>query len=105
MISTGQTCNRYIVETLEPEGDDSFFSWNFFDGILQQKEWFSDYIFEDKAEEILRENPVVKEELEAKKKADKTFADNNKAQLAFIYKHSPYYEKSHNRYPVVRLSK
>jgi hypothetical protein len=105
MISTNQSCNRYIVETLEPEGDDSFFAWNFFDAILQQKEWFSDYIFEEKAEEILKENPMVKGELEAKKRADKAFAGNHKAQLVFIYRHSPYYEKSHNRYPVVRLNK
>jgi hypothetical protein len=60
IIFTNQACNRYIVETLEPEGDDSFFAWNFFDAILQQKEWFSDYVFEEKAEEILKENPVLK---------------------------------------------
>jgi len=104
-ISTDQTCNRYIVETLEPEGDDSFFAWNFFDAILQQKEWFSDYIFEEKAEEILKKDPSLKEELETKKIADKAFAGNHWAQLAFIYRRSPYYEKSHNRYPVGRLRK
>ena len=104
VVYTYQTCNRYIVETLEPESDDSFFAWNFFDAILNQKEWFSDYIFEEKAEEILKANPKLKEELEAKKKADKDFADNHWAQLAFIYKNSIYYEKSHNRYPVARLN-
>jgi len=103
VISANQACNRYLIETLEPEGDDSFFAWNFFDAILQQKEWFSDYVFEEKAEELLRENPKLKEELEAKKKSDKAFAENQWAQLSFIYRHSPYYEKSHNRYPVVRL--
>ncbi len=29
-----QKANRYIVETLEPQGVDSYFGWNFFDGIL-----------------------------------------------------------------------
>src|ERR1035437_3706554 len=104
IIMTDQSCNRYVVETLEPQGDDSFFAWNFFDAILQQKEWFSDYIFEEKAEEILKANPKVKEELESKRKNDKAFAENHQAQLSFIYKNSPYYEKSHNRYPVVRLN-
>ncbi len=105
VITSDQSCNRYIVETLEPEGDDSFFAWNFFDGILQQKEWYSDYVFEEKAEEILKQDSKLKAELEAKKAADKAFAENHRAQLTFIYKHSPYYEKSHNRYPVVRLTK
>ena len=103
LISVDQACNRYIVETLDPKGDDSFFAWNFFDAVLQQKEWFSDYIFEEKAEEILKADPKLKAELESKKKADKAFAENNRAQLYFIYMHSPYYEKSHNRYPVVGI--
>jgi hypothetical protein len=103
LVRVNQSCNRYIVETLDPEGEDSFFAWNFFDGILQQKEWFSDYIFEEKAEEILKADPKLKTELELKKKTDKAFAENNRAQLAFIYTHSVYYEKSHNRYPVVEI--
>jgi hypothetical protein len=37
------------LETLEPEAVDSFFNWNFFDTMLQQKEGYSDYIFEDLA--------------------------------------------------------
>ena len=34
IIYTGQDEDRYIVETLEPLSDDSFFSWNFFDAVL-----------------------------------------------------------------------
>lgn len=105
VISADQACNRYIVETLEPEGDDSFFAWNFFDGILQQKEWYSDYIFEEKAEEILKKNPKLKGEFETRKMVDKEFANNHQAQLTYIYRNSPYYEKSHNRYPVARIKK
>lgn len=104
VIYTNQTGNRYIVETLEPECDDSFFAWNFFDAVLNQKEWFSDYIFEEKAEEVLQQDTKLKLALEEKKKSDKDFASNHWAQLAFIYKNSPYYEKSHNRYPVARLN-
>ena len=40
IIYTNQPANRYIVEMLEPTGDDSFFAWNFFDAILQQKKDF-----------------------------------------------------------------
>jgi hypothetical protein len=102
-IPMNQRANRYIVEMLEPTGDDSFFAWNFFDAILQQKEGYSDYRWEDIAAQVLKDNPTVRAKLEEKKKADAAFAKNASAQLDFIYKNSPYYEPGHNRYPVYRL--
>jgi hypothetical protein len=105
VVQTNQTSNRYIVETLEPEGGDSFFAWNFFDGILQQKEWFSDYIFEEKADSLLKSNPALKAQLQSKQKSDAAFASDHWAQLYFVYSHSPYMEKTYNRYPVVRLNR
>ncbi len=104
IVQTNQTSNRYIVETLEPEGGDSFFAWNFFDGILQQKEWFSDYIFEEKADSILNHNDALKDELVKKQKSDTAFAKDHWSQLYFIYSHSPHMEKTYNRYPVARLN-
>jgi len=103
-ISMNQSANRYIIEMLEPTGDDSFFAWNFFDAILQQKEGYSDYRWEDLAAEVLKNNTDLKDKLEDKKKADPKFAANGPAQLDFIYKNSPYYEPGHNRYPVYRLA-
>jgi hypothetical protein len=105
IILLNQPANRYIVEMLEPTGDDSFFAWNFFDGILQQKEGYSDYRWDDLAAEVLKKNPSLKAKLEEKKKRDEKFAANGSAQLDFIYKNSPYYEPGHNRYPVYRLNK
>tara|TARA_B110000046_G_scaffold47958_1_gene53082 strand:+ start:62789 stop:64444 length:1656 start_codon:yes stop_codon:yes gene_type:complete len=102
-IEVNQESNRYIVETLEPQSVDGFFAWNFFDGIVQQKEWFSDYSFEPKAIQFLKDNPQVKEEFENKKATDRVFANNSWAQLYYIYKKSPYYEKTVNRYPVYRI--
>ena len=103
LISTDQPTNRFIVETLEPQGIDSFFAWNFFDSVLDQKEYFSDYIFEDTAADLLRNDPVLRQKLTDKRAGDKAFADNADAQLDFIYRQTPYYEKTHNRYPVYRL--
>lgn len=103
VVIMNQATDRYVVEALEPEHDDSFFCWNFFDGVLNQKEWFSDYIFEEKAEEILAKNPALKQELETKRKTDKDFAANHWAQINFVYQHSEFKELTHNRYPVGRL--
>lgn len=105
IVYVNQPSNRYIVETLEPAAPDSYFAWNFFDGILQQKEYFSSYVFEDLAVEILEKNPDLKKQLEEKKKADPKFAKNGYAQLDFIYKNSEHYEPTHQVYPVGRLMK
>ena len=103
VIFPDQTCNRYIVEMLEPQGTDSYFAWNFFDPILMEKEYFSDYVFEDLAAELLRKDSKLKNDLEQKKKSDPEFAKDQNAQLYFIYQHSAYFEKSYRRYPVARV--
>lgn len=103
VIYVNQKNNRYIVETLEPQATDSFFNWNFFDSILDMKEHYSAYVFEDTAEAILKSNPLLKSKLDEKKSADTAFSKSAAAQLDFVYKNSDYYEKTHNRYPVARL--
>jgi hypothetical protein len=103
-IKMDQPSVRYIIETLEPEASDSFFNWNFFDTILQQKEGFSPYVWEDKAEDILKNNRDLKLKFENKKKTDLMFEKNWYDQLAWIHKHSIYHEKSHLQYPVYRVN-
>ncbi len=104
-ISTDQKGFRYLIETLEPEAPDSFFNWNFFDTILQKKEGFSPYVFEDLAIEILNENSKLKADFEQLKIKDVDFANNWYAQLNYIYKNSKYNEKAYLKYPVSRVVK
>ena len=103
IISTKQNSRRFLVEMLEPTGEDSYFAWNFFDAILQQKEGYSDYRWEDVAEDFLKKNPELKAELDEKKRTDTAFSNNAAAQLNFVYRNSPYFEPSHMRYPVYRI--
>ena len=103
LVPVNQVTNRYIVETLEPEATDSFFRWNFFDSMLQMKEGFSSYVFEDEAIEILNTNKDLKKELEARKATDKAFRESAYAQLQFIYMRSEHQEPSFMHYPVYRL--
>jgi hypothetical protein len=93
---------RYLVEALEPQATDSFFAWGFFDSVLQQKEHYSDYVFEDLAAEFLTKNPSVREQLNAAKLADPALAASGPRQLEWVYQHSPYAEPGYRRYPVVR---
>jgi hypothetical protein len=103
VVYTNQPINRYIVETLEPQGVDSFFAWNFFDSILGEKEYFSDYVFEDIAADLLKKDPSIKQKLDDAKAKDPQLAKNAEAQLMFVYRNSPYFEKTFMRYPVGRL--
>ena len=103
LIPTRQNGIKYILETLEPEMNDSFFNWNFFDTVLQQKEGFSSYVFEDYAYDYLNTNPEVLEEFNALKLQDEDFNNSAYAQLNWIFKKSPLYEKAHLNYPVYRV--
>lgn len=103
LVPVFQEGSRYLIETLEPNAIDSYFNWGFFDGILQQKEWFSAYAFEDLAFEILSEDADLKNKFEALKRSDPAFSANSFSQLYFIYKNSKYFEKGLKRYPVYRI--
>jgi hypothetical protein len=102
-IPMNQEANRFLMEVLEPQGSDSYFSWNFFDTILGQKEGVSNYVFEDKAAKYLAEHPELKAKLEQQRLSDTAFAKNASAQLDFVFRNSPYYEPDHLRYPVYRV--
>ncbi len=102
-VPLNQTANRYIIETLEPTGDDGFFTWNFFDAILQQKEGYSDYRWDEIAANLLKNGTALKSKFQQKKESDTSFAKNSSAQLNFIYKNSRYFESAYLRYPVYRV--
>jgi hypothetical protein len=104
LITPQQPALRYLLETLEPQASDSFFNWNYFDTILQQKEGFSPYVWEDKALGLLANNPDLKVKFETKKRTDDTFANNWYAQLNWLHKQSENYEKAHLQYPVYRIT-
>ncbi|WP_226063565.1 M14 family metallopeptidase [Kaistella polysaccharea] len=103
LVSTQQNGVKYLLETLEPEATDSFFNWNFFDAILGQKEYYSEYVFEDTAAELLKTNKNLRAAFEEEKKANIDFAKDGNAQLDWIYKHSEYYEGSVGLYPFYRI--
>jgi hypothetical protein len=103
LVSTKQNGVKYLLETLEPEATDSFFNWNFFDGILGQKEYFSDYVFEDTAADLLKTNQVLRTAFEFEKIANPDFAKDGNAQLEWVYKNSDYYEGSVGTYSIYRI--
>src|SRR5690606_24547880 len=103
LVSTDQKNIRFIASVLEPKAVDSYLRWTFYAEIFQQKEHFSPYVFEDTAEQLLRENANLKAAFEDWKKENPELKANGYHALIFIYEHSEYYEKEHLRYPVARI--
>ena len=102
IVSTEQKEIRFLAETLDPRAHDSYFTWNFFDSSLQQKEHYSGYVFEETAFDLLQNDPALSAEFEEEKSLFPERMNTPRAQLNWIYKHSPHYEGTVNRYPVFR---
>ncbi len=101
LVYLNQENARYAVETLEPQGHDSFFRWGFFNSVLEKKEAYSDYVFEDSALEMLNEEPGLKEKFELWKQQHPELLDNQDAVLGFIFANGKrHHEPEWMRYPV-----
>ncbi|MDG2154004.1 MAG: hypothetical protein P8K10_08745 [Crocinitomicaceae bacterium] len=100
VISTKQKNSLFIHSVLQPEAEDSYLIWNFFDSYLQQKEYFSSYVFVDKIGEILKQDSELKKKYKAKLKKDEGFRNSEWDQLYYIYKNSPYFEKTYGVLPI-----
>ena len=103
LIPMDQIGNKYIIEMLEPQAWDSFFRWNFFDSVLDQREYFESYIFEETAYNLLQTDDDLRKKFEEKKASDEEFANNAWEQLYYLYKKSPNFEADYRLYPVMRV--
>jgi len=105
-IPVNQVRNRYIVEALEPEAHDSFLRWNFFDSVLERRDWNNPSVrFEQNAMHYLEAHPKLKAAFEQKRKANPEFAGDHAAQLRFIFERSEWSRSIIGRYPVVRINR
>lgn len=104
LVPLDQPNARYAVETLEPQAHDSFFRWGFFNSIMEKKEAFSDYVFEDTALEMLQAEPALRDAFASWKTQHPEKLADQGAVLEFIYavgqRHA---EPEWRRYPVLGL--
>ncbi len=104
VIPLNQANRRFIMSVLTPAAPDSYFAWNYMDSYVQQKEYFSPYVFEDTAAKMLEEDDHLRKEFEIKKQTDPDFAASDWLQLYFLYTKSAFYEPTHNLLPVSFLN-
>ena len=104
VVPLDQARARYAVETLEPYGHDSFFRWGFFNSVLEKKEHYSDYVFEDLALEMLDTEPALKSAFEEWKTRHPELLTDQRAVLDFIFDNGQRFkEPGWMRYPVLSL--
>ena len=103
-IPLQQANARYAVETLEPQAHDSFFRWGFFNSVLEKKEAFSDYVFEDLAAELLRDEPELAASFAQWKIEHPELLADQQQVLHFIFEHCRRFaEPEWRRYPVLSI--
>ncbi|MFM7661894.1 MAG: hypothetical protein ACKO7D_06640, partial [Bacteroidota bacterium] len=66
-------------------------------------EYFSSYVFIDQIQFILDSNPTLNQEFDEMKKENESFRNSEWDQLYFIYKNSPYFEKSFMVLPIYSI--
>jgi hypothetical protein len=104
LLYLNQPNARYAVETLEPQAHDSFFRWGFFNSVLEKKEAYSDYVFEDSALEMLEQEPALKAKFDLWKAQNPELLSDQDAVLGFIFANGQrHHEPEWLRYPVYAL--
>lgn len=104
LVPLDQERARYVIETLEPQGHDSFFRWGFFNSILDKREIYSDYVFEDLAIEALNEEPNLRARFEQWKRQNPELLSQQRAVLDFIFQNAERFrEPGWRRYPVLSV--
>lgn len=103
VIPSNQNGSLFLHSVLQPETEDSYFTWNYFDAYLQEKEYFSNYVFVDKIRSLLQSKAELRQAYEAKKSSDPEFAASEWQQLYYLYQNSPYFEASYMTLPVFEL--
>lgn len=101
-ISTDQPLGALATYLLEPESDDSFFAWGFFNEILSRVEYMEPYAIAPMAERMLADDPALKADFEKRLKDDEGFAASPLRRLTYFYERSPFYDDAYLLYPVGR---
>ena len=104
LVPLDQETANVAIHLLEPNSSDSLVYWGFFNAAFEMKEYFSDYIMEKIAAEMLAKDAQLRREFEEKLK-DEKFAKSPRARLQFFYERSPYADKRIGVYPVGRITK
>jgi len=86
----------------EAQAPDGLVAWNYFDTVLQRKEYGEDYVIEPLAKAMLEKDPALAREFAQKLASDPAFAANPFARADFFYRRSPWADPEQDLLPVAR---
>ncbi len=108
-VSLPQPKDNFYVKAccqgcMKPRAKDSFFRWNFFDSMLDRREYSFPWGFEANAQQYLDEHPDFKIKREKEKANNPELKTSHYQQMVYLCTQSEWAEKSFRRYPVFGLS-
>jgi hypothetical protein len=104
VIDTRQPAAKVVIQSLEPEGPDSFLSWGFLNTVLEQKEYGEGYIVDPLADSMYANDSEIRAAFDSRVASDSSFAKSTSAKRDFFYKRSRFAEAGLNWYPVARAT-
>ena len=101
-VPLDQRSAAVAVHLFEARAPDGLLYWNTFDTVLEGKEYAEDYVMEPIARQMMRENPALAREFQARVAADTAFARNAQARVDYFFRRSPWADREQNLLPVAR---
>ena len=101
-VPLDQPGGTLAMQLFESQAPDGMVRWNFFDTILEKKEFPEDYVMEPFARKMMRDDPALAKEFQGKLASDAAFARDSTARIEFFYRRSPYADPQQNLVPVMR---
>jgi hypothetical protein len=103
LVSTDQPLGTLACILLDPNSPDSFFQWGFFGDIAERTEYFEAYAMAPLADEMMKNNPTLKSEFEAKCASDEAFRNDQDARLRWWYERSEWSDENWMVYPIGKI--
>ncbi len=104
IVFTNQRSARVIAHLLEPDAQDSFVSWGFFNIFFEQKEYSETYVMEKMARKMIQADTTLLSRFQSYMDQNPNLKNNQWEQLNWFYRQTPYYDVRHNVYPIGRLT-
>jgi murein tripeptide amidase MpaA len=97
-----QRAGLLAMHLCEAQAPDGLVTWNYFDTVLQPKEYGEPYVVEPLARDMLAKDPALAKAFAQKLASDSTFAANPFARSDFFYRRSKWADPEQNLVPVAR---
>ncbi len=103
-VPINQPKARLVIAMLEPQAPDSLAAWGEFNGAFEMKEYMEPYVAEEVARQMLKDDPKLAAEFNARMASDPAFVKDPFARLGFFAQRHASWDDRYNLYPVLRCA-